>query len=125
MTTTDHPQITVVREEMADLVPAEPTYHTEEEIRTVFAEALQVMADRAAEGQPEYLVADNPFTAWTLPATGVFAGAWVATSVTFMLHSPLSMWAFASAIAVTCVFAWVIAGWELYEINPKKFKPAP
>jgi hypothetical protein len=125
MTTTDHPPIVFVRDEVRAMLTAEPADFTQAEIRAPLLMAEQDMAEGMIASQPIYMVPVNPFATWTVRAAGAAMGTWIAAGLTFLLHSPLFWWAVASAVTVTLLFAWVLAGQELYERNPKKFQPAP
>jgi hypothetical protein len=118
--------IVFVREEVHDMLAAEPAPLTAAQIRGLLAGAQQAINQRhdsTAAAQPIYMVPDNPWLPWANRTGGLTMGAWLGAAITLLLDSPLLLWALASAIAVTCLFAWVIAGHELYERYPKKFKP--
>jgi disulfide bond formation protein DsbB len=76
-------------------------------------------------GEPVYMVPDNPWMPWTDRAAGGAIGAWLASAATVLLNMHMLPWAVATSVAVTLLFAWVMAGHELYERNPRKFKKAP
>lgn len=76
-------------------------------------------------GKPVYMVPDNPWLTWANRSGGLAIGAWAAATITLLLTPRLLGWMLASAVAVTLLFAWVVAGHELYEKNPRKFRKAP
>lgn len=75
-----------------------------------------------APGQPVYWVADNPWLPWVNRAAGVAMGAWLASAVTLLLDSDMLRWSLPTSIACTLLFAWLLAGHELFEKRPTKFK---
>lgn len=76
-------------------------------------------------GEPVYLVADNPWLPWANRAAGAAMGTWTAAIATLAVDNPLWKLLFASAVAMTLLFAWVLAGHELFEKRPTRFKKAP
>jgi hypothetical protein len=82
--------------------------------------------DELAPGdfEPVYLVPDNPWLPWANRSAGFAMGAWTAAITTLLLDGPLLRWSVATSIAATLLFAWVVAGHELFEKHPTRFKKA-
>lgn len=78
-----------------------------------------------AASVPTYLIPDNPWLPWVNRAGGATMGVWTAATVSLLLGNLLLWWLAASAITVSLLFAWLVAGHELFEKHPTRFKQAP
>lgn len=77
-----------------------------------------------APGEPTYLIPDNQWLPWANRSAGFAIGAWAVSITSLLLGSPLLLWSVATSITATLLFAFVVAGHELREKHPTRFKQA-
>jgi hypothetical protein len=61
----------------------------------------------------------SPWAPWCLRVGSVAIGAALATAATILRGSPTAWWAAATTIATALLFAWTVAGHELYARRPR------
>nr|WP_221374432.1 hypothetical protein [Actinoplanes polyasparticus] len=96
MTTLDHRPATAVRTEIGEISP----------------------------GPIVYMIPVNAWIPWADRATGAAAGTWLAAGVTVLETPAHGMWATATGIAMTLLFAFALAGRELRQKHPTRFERA-
>lgn len=79
-----------------------------------------------APGEPVFLTPDNPWLPYVNRAGGFGLGSIAATVTTILVGSPYIWWALATTVCTALLFAWVVAGHELFEKRrPTRFKAMP